>query len=117
MRRDNFDDGEESLDESVENMNLDHAPNWGNGVGADRRDGLRASISDSKEEGKGKEGEKEKQDREIVGGFIKGKENEECKLVLVVRTDLGMGKGPSSPLVFPQLHVSNMNSRQNRSTM
>ncbi|EFY92201.1 hypothetical protein J3459_015022 [Metarhizium acridum] len=57
---------------------LDHAPNWANGVAADRKQGLRANAR--------------------VGGMterktLDGDSNEECKLVLVVRTDLGMTKG------------------------
>jgi peptidyl-tRNA hydrolase, PTH2 family len=50
---------------------LDHAPNWGNGEEADRRQGLRATKAPA----------------------VAPKSNEECKLVLVVRTDLGMTKG------------------------
>ncbi|KAL2759554.1 hypothetical protein ACRALDRAFT_1028124 [Sodiomyces alcalophilus JCM 7366] len=54
---------------------LDHAPNWANGPAADRRDGLRqAPVA--------------RQTPAIVDNG-----NEECKLVLVVRTDLGMTKG------------------------
>ena len=63
---------------------LDHAPNWTNGVAADQRQGLRQ--------------------RARVGGEMlpsaaktipdaPADPNEECKLVLVVRTDLGMTKG------------------------
>ncbi|KAF5024963.1 hypothetical protein F66182_2914 [Fusarium sp. NRRL 66182] len=51
---------------------LDHAPNWANGADADRRQGLKAA--DEK--------------RPLVQD-----NGEECKLVLVVRTDLGMTKG------------------------
>ena len=49
---------------------LDHAPNWSNGEEADRRQGLRTNAP-----------------------AVAPKANEECKLVLVVRTDLGMTKG------------------------
>ncbi|KAK4184863.1 peptidyl-tRNA hydrolase PTH2-domain-containing protein [Podospora australis] len=58
---------------------LDHAPNWANGAEADRKQGLRASAA-PKTATKTKTG---------------GSKNisEECKLVLVVRTDLGMTKG------------------------
>ncbi|EFY99335.1 peptidyl-tRNA hydrolase [Metarhizium robertsii] len=57
---------------------LDHAPNWANGAAADRKQGLRANAR--------------------VGGMterqtLDAESNEECKLVLVVRTDLGMTKG------------------------
>ncbi|ODA83765.1 hypothetical protein RJ55_02281 [Drechmeria coniospora] len=48
---------------------LDHAPNWANGEQADRKQGLRVSSKPLEYSG------------------------EECKLVLVVRTDLGMTKG------------------------
>ncbi|KAK0651310.1 peptidyl-tRNA hydrolase PTH2-domain-containing protein [Cercophora newfieldiana] len=51
---------------------LDHAPNWTNGEEADRRQGLRAATQ---------------------AAAVAPKANEECKLVLVVRTDLGMTKG------------------------
>ena len=64
----------EESDIDEEDTILDHAPNWSNGGEADRRDGLRAGTQ---------------------GGRVKVAEesNEECKLVLVVRTDLGMTKG------------------------
>lgn len=51
---------------------MDHAPAWSNGRQADEKQGLRASALP----------------KASVGG-----PNEECKLVLVVRTDLGMTKG------------------------
>lgn len=65
---------------------LDHAPNWANGAAADRKQGLRANAR--------------------VGGMterqtLDADSNEECKLVLVVRTDLGMTKGTWAPLQFP----------------
>lgn len=61
---------------------LDHAPNWANGEQADKRDGLRAKPE-------------EKGHRRSPSGPAPatGNTNEECKLVLVVRTDLGMTKG------------------------
>ncbi|KAK4228381.1 peptidyl-tRNA hydrolase 2 [Podospora fimiseda] len=55
---------------------LDHAPNWSNGEEADRRQGLRASSSSK-----------------TTSSSSAINTNEECKLVLVVRTDLGMTKG------------------------
>ena len=80
-RRSNYNDPVESDSESIDEDDtlLDHAPNWSNGAEADRRDGLRMRA------GAGSE----KKQAEVVddGG------NEECKLVLVVRTDLGMTKG------------------------
>ncbi|KAL7785815.1 peptidyl-tRNA hydrolase PTH2 domain-containing protein [Trichoderma ceciliae] len=55
---------------------LDHAPNWTNGLDADRRQGLKFGHSDVAEK------------RSLMMDT-----SEECKLVLVVRTDLGMTKG------------------------
>lgn len=85
-----YDDEEESEEEDIDETILDHAPNWANGVEADKRDGLRTAAVSGRMETK----EVKKQDWEenTVG--------EECKLVLVVRTDLGMTKGiaPSSSL-------------------
>jgi PTH2 family peptidyl-tRNA hydrolase len=72
----NYDDEEESSEEEIDGVLLDHAPNWANGEAADRRDGLRVAPTEKKEE-------KPKWEDS----------NEECKLVLVVRTDLGMTKG------------------------
>jgi PTH2 family peptidyl-tRNA hydrolase len=107
MRRgvDNYDDEEESEAEDIDSSILDHAPNWANGVEADKRDGLRATTA------KEAEGKKE----EVAKTAWEGS-SEECKLVLVVRTDLGMTKGSFSfplhyPLILTDFH------RQNRSTM
>ncbi|KAG6008474.1 hypothetical protein E4U54_008702 [Claviceps lovelessii] len=85
-RRRNFSDPVESEESDVDEDDtiLDHAPNWANGEDADKKQGLRA--------------------RARVGGLMEktslpvtnanaGDANEECKLVLVVRTDLGMTKG------------------------
>ncbi|KAG5983693.1 hypothetical protein E4U55_007442 [Claviceps digitariae] len=85
-RRRNFSDPIESEESDVDEDDtiLDHAPNWTNGEDADNKQGLRA--------------------RARVGGLTErtslpmtnassGDANEECKLVLVVRTDLGMTKG------------------------
>ncbi|KAL8296728.1 hypothetical protein RB597_006039 [Gaeumannomyces tritici] len=66
---------------------LDHAPNWSNGVDADRRDGLRATAAGSKK-AKAKKGAPA-----AAAAAVVEDSNEECKLVLVVRTDLGMTKG------------------------
>ena len=63
---------ESDIDES--DTLLDHAPSWANGPQADRRQGLSASAP-----------------AEQKPAFKNSKE--ECKLVLVVRTDLGMTKG------------------------
>jgi peptidyl-tRNA hydrolase, PTH2 family len=76
-RRRNLHDPVESDESDVDENDtlLDHAPNWANGPQADRKQGLSASAG-IKDNG------------------------EECKLVLVVRTDLGMTKGRS-----PQLYL------------
>lgn len=89
---------------------LDHAPNWVNREEADRRDGLRASRGPRN------------------GTLIAPSPAvaEECKLVLVVRTDLAMGKGescrypvpPKGCAPFLDLDLSGASSlRQNRCTM
>lgn len=74
-RRRNLNDPIESEESDVSESEtlLDHAPNWANGAGADRRQGLTAQQSWEK------------------SGLQDN--DEECKLVLVVRTDLGMTKG------------------------
>lgn len=79
----NYDDEEESEEEEVDEDEalLDHAPNWANGVEADKRDGLRAGFQKPAVAGSSSNS----------GAFDSSKE--ECKLVLVVRTDLGMTKG------------------------
>jgi peptidyl-tRNA hydrolase, PTH2 family len=59
---------------------LDHAPNWANGRDADKRQGLSQSAAKSKP------------------AAVDINTNEECKLVLVVRTDLGMTKGTASTI-------------------
>jgi len=74
----NYDDEEESEEEDIDESILDHAPNWSNGLEADKRDGLRASTSTPTQ----------KKLEAIVENT-----DEPCKLVLVVRTDLGMTKG------------------------
>merc|ERR1712098_335529 len=81
----NYDDEEESEEEDIDASVLDHAPNWSNGFEADKRDGLRATSAAKvkQEPGIKKEGM----------DSIPEDVNEECKMVLVVRTDLGMTKG------------------------
>jgi len=77
----NYDDEEESDGTDIDEGVLDHAPNWANGLEADKRDGLRNT-------------EKPKPAaKEIAQKMPSGDPNEECKMVLVVRTDLGMTKG------------------------
>lgn len=76
----NYHDEEESEEEEIDDeVTLDHAPNWANGLAADKRDGLRASPNQKKEKAVEKASWEDS--------------TEECKLVLVVRTDLGMTKG------------------------
>ncbi|KJZ70381.1 hypothetical protein HIM_10225 [Hirsutella minnesotensis 3608] len=72
--RDPVESDESDIDE--DDSLLDHAPNWANGELADRRQGLRVEKRDDKAAAK-----------------VDEHSNEECKLVLVVRTDLGMTKG------------------------
>jgi PTH2 family peptidyl-tRNA hydrolase len=79
-RRANFNDPVESEESDVDEDDtiLDHAPNWENGEEADRRQGLRARAQAAPAAAR---------PEPIVDA------TEECKLVLVVRTDLGMTKG------------------------
>lgn len=74
-RDSNYVDPVESEESDVDEADtlLDHAPNWANGAEADKKQGLSASAP-----------------------VQRPNLNEECKLVLVVRTDLGMTKGMSS---------------------
>ncbi|EFX06235.1 mitochondrial peptidyl-tRNA hydrolase [Grosmannia clavigera kw1407] len=77
-RRRNRTDPMESEESDIDDDTiLDHAPNWANGMEADVRDGLRSRKK------KGSSAEKSKGQAES---------DEECKLVLVVRSDLGMTK-------------------------
>ncbi|KAK0708996.1 peptidyl-tRNA hydrolase PTH2-domain-containing protein [Lasiosphaeria miniovina] len=88
-RRANLADPLESEESDVDEGDtvLDHAPNWANGEEADRRQGLRAEAG----AGASAKDSKKKKAAKAVAAEPKG--NEECKLVLVVRTDLGMTKG------------------------
>lgn len=81
-RNANYTDPVESEESDIDEDDtiLDHAPNWSNGEDADRRQGLRASESAASS-------------KSDVAGEKKINPSEECKLVLVVRTDLGMTKG------------------------
>lgn len=89
----------EESDVDEDDTILDHAPNWANGEDADRRQGLRATAAAaaSKTTTASKPAEQAK------------KIKEECKLVLVVRTDLGMTKG-LSPLSRPPPEASKLTS-------
>jgi PTH2 family peptidyl-tRNA hydrolase len=80
---DNYDDEEESSEEDIDEGILDHAPNWANGLEADKRDGLRAEPQK----------EKKKAPASAPKDAAWEDDGEECKLVLIVRTDLGMTKG------------------------
>lgn len=110
-RRHNLYDPVESDESDVDEGDtvLDHAPNWANGVEADARDGLRQrgiAGGEKKNKKKGKKGAvKEEEGRSNaplvdVGTGGNANANEECKLVLVVRTDLGMTKGTVTSLLF-----------------
>ena len=98
-RTDNYDDEEESSEEDIDEGILDHAPNWANGLEADKRDGLRATAKAlkaiKKEAMEEKRIKRESREEKVVKKEEPSWEdnNEECKLVLVVRTDLGMTKG------------------------
>lgn len=115
-RRRNLYDPVESdeSDVSEDDTVLDHAPNWANGLEADRRDGLRLRVQNNDADAGGKKKKTKKGDKKNaaadeasnssmtpvdvdVGGGGGAHDNEECKLVLVVRTDLGMTKGTFSP--------------------
>lgn len=79
-RTSGYDDEPESSEEEISEGEGQHAPNWGGAVA-----------------GSEKKGEKEGKGGEVA--VMGGDKNEECKLVLVVRTDLGMTKGtPPSQL-------------------
>jgi PTH2 family peptidyl-tRNA hydrolase len=98
---------------------LDHAPNWSNGEDADRRDGLRLTAKALNKRGKtkkavtGGEGKLVDIDESPSGArsssssssIVDYNPNEECKLVLVVRTDLGMTKGMCLVHQFRATHI------------
>lgn len=93
----NYDDEEESTDEEIDDsIKIDHAPNWANGIEADKRDGLRVVPSTAN-----KKPEVKKPLQEAQSPFDDS--TEECKMVLVVRTDLGMRQGnpASSAFLYP----------------
>ncbi|OTA97149.1 hypothetical protein M434DRAFT_392103 [Hypoxylon sp. CO27-5] len=94
--RANTDDPVESDESDIDEDDtiLDHAPNWANGDEADLRDGLKAPKPKKKKKSTKKA--EEKAEAAIASpqqSVAEGSANEECKLVLVVRTDLGMTKG------------------------
>ncbi|KAJ0125374.1 peptidyl-trna hydrolase pth2 [Diaporthe amygdali] len=79
---DPVDSDETDIDE--DDTHLDHAPNWANGEEADRKQGLRLLEKDKKTNSKNSKPEPVSSVEDT---------GEECKLILVVRTDLGMTKG------------------------
>jgi PTH2 family peptidyl-tRNA hydrolase len=87
-RRRNFTDPVESEESDVDEDDslLDHAPNWANGPDADRRQGLRAEAARQRTAGA-----TSSPPANALSSWTNAQE--ECKLVLVVRTDLGMTKG------------------------
>ncbi len=94
-RRRNLNDPLESDASDVDDdVVLDHAPNWANGDEADVRDGLRAPDAIKSKKSGGNCKTKGKEVHQSSSPSLAGAtSNEECKLVLVVRTDLGMTKG------------------------
>ncbi|KAH7347819.1 peptidyl-tRNA hydrolase [Plectosphaerella cucumerina] len=108
-----FNDPLESDESDVDedDTNLDHAPNWANGLDADRRDGLRQRKGQPEKKASAKKAaapkpepkieavkpapaaEESESEEETEKAPIVDTGKEECKLVLVVRTDLGMTKG------------------------
>ncbi|KAI1381488.1 PTH2-domain-containing protein [Hypoxylon crocopeplum] len=98
QRKHNLSDPLESEESDIDEDDtiLDHAPNWTNGEDADRRDGLKAPKP-KKAKKAPKRKEEDKADKATATQpqqtIAEGPANEECKLVLVVRADLGMTKG------------------------
>lgn len=87
---DPLDSDETDIDEEA--TVLDHAPNWANGEEADRKQGLRLRKAAGGDNKKSKS-KKLAGGNETPTGPTVEDTGEECKLVLVVRTDLGMTKG------------------------
>jgi hypothetical protein len=88
----------EASDIDEDDTILDHAPNWANGEEADRRQGLRQRKDVVKPKKVVVREVKEKKKAAVAEDKDGADPNEECKLVLVVRTDLGMTKGRSHVL-------------------
>lgn len=94
--RANYEDPLDSDETDIEEgeMPLDHAPNWANGEEADRKQGLRATAAAAAAAAaQGRKKPKKTTGDETPTGPTVEDTGEECKLVLVVRTDLGMTKG------------------------
>lgn len=116
-REANWKDPVESEESDIDESDtiLDHAPNWTNGEEADRKQGLKAvkKVQEEAEVGLGAEKVVKQKVEEVIvepkpteAGFVQeGKPGEECKLVLVVRTDLGMTKGRSSCHIQPSNYI------------
>ncbi|ROW04070.1 hypothetical protein VSDG_00981 [Cytospora chrysosperma] len=81
--RANYDDPVDSDETDIDEDEtvLDHAPNWANGEEADHKQGLRQNPRDK---------ERARKAERLAPVEDTG---EECKMVLVVRSDLGMTKG------------------------
>lgn len=99
--RANYEDPLDSDETDIEEeeMLLDHAPNWANGEEADRKQGLRATAAAAAAAAKGGKKPKKTGDETPTGPTVEDT-GEECKLVLVVRTDLGMTKGEHTTYFF-----------------
>ncbi|KAI0008470.1 PTH2-domain-containing protein [Xylariaceae sp. FL0662B] len=102
QRNHNYTDPPESDESDIDEDDtiLDHAPNWANGEDADRRDGLKiqpaangTSKNKKKKNGAAKRAAAEEEGPRPEQIAVDMGVDEECKLVLVVRTDLGMTKG------------------------
>lgn len=93
--RANYDDPVDSDETDVDEDDLvmDHAPNWANGEEADRKQGLRATAAGVKKGAAGSSAKNKAAAEDAPKGPTVEDTGEECKLVLVVRTDLGMTKG------------------------
>ncbi|RKF65505.1 Peptidyl-tRNA hydrolase 2, mitochondrial [Erysiphe neolycopersici] len=72
-----YDKENETDDENLDDEPLDHAPNWGHDVKANTKGELRVPMKNKFE----------------PMPVWDTQQQEECKMVLVVRTDLGMSKG------------------------
>lgn len=91
----NLADPEESEESDIDENDtiLDHAPNWSNAFDADRKQGLRATGAEVAAQQGAAKSRKQKNGGSKKAAAEEDFPNEECKLVLVVRTDLGMTKG------------------------
>lgn len=102
--RSDLDEEESSSSEIDDDIVLDNAPNWSNGIEADRRQGLRVVDGKPIKQSKDKKPANERpvaqdvDEEDMKMGWEDG--SEECKLVLVVRTDLGMTKGTTNILIY-----------------